>query len=124
MEKSAQARPLLFESGARGRRNRFSGAKVNPRRIARDAGNPELIVEMRPGGETSRAHISQDVALVNALSDMQPTLEALEMTVARDDTVGVTDLDQVPVASGPTHLGNHPVARRHHRSAGICRVVG
>src|SRR5215510_13842210 len=124
VEKGTQAGPLLFKRGPRGRRHWLSGTKVYPRRIARDAGNAEFVVEMRSGGETGGTDIADHIALTYPLADMEPALESLEMSVASGDAVWVTDLDQIAVPSGPSHMRDHAVARRHHRSAGICGVVG
>src|ERR1700722_1245959 len=82
-------------------------------RLAVDAG---LVMQVRPGGASGRAHAADGLAGLDGLADLHVDLR--HVAVARREAVAVVDLDQAAVAAAP--------AGRYHLAAGgdVDRLAG
>src|SRR5215475_5803442 len=82
--------------------------------IAVDAG---FIVQGRAGRTTGRADLADDLADLDALSDLYVDLG--EMAVAGREAVAVIDLDHAAVAAAPARFGDRSGGGCVHRIAAV-----
>src|ERR1041384_308393 len=123
-ERPRQPRPFLLEQCQLRTRDRLATAEIHPPRVSRDALHPELIVQVRTGGETRGSHVADHLALAHPRPRVDPRREAAEVAVARGDPVPVAQLDQVPVPPGPPGPDDGAVPRGEHRRPRRRGVVG
>src|SRR5262249_59341414 len=71
-------------------------------RVHRFAGDPRLIVQMRAGRATGRAHASDDLAGAHALAFLD--VDRGKVAVAGREPVAMVDLDHLAVAAAPPRL--------------------
>jgi hypothetical protein len=101
------------------------GVGHRPRRhgIARLAGDPELVVQVRAGGPARHAHEADRVALQDAGACLEVLGELRHVPVHRRVIALVLDVDDVAVAVLPARELDHAVGRHAHRRALGRRVI-
>ena len=81
-------------------------------------------MQVRAGSESRGAHVADNLLLAYVLSDMHPRRESGEMAIAGLDAVGVSQLDQIPVATVAAGFRHDAVGRRAHWGSVGRRVIG
>src|SRR5258705_11842644 len=79
---------------------------------------------MRTRRQSRRADVPDGLLLLDALPHVQAGREPREMAVARANSVGVAEFDQIAVPAIAARFGDDPVRRGAHGSPVRRRVVG
>src|SRR5699024_5002457 len=82
-----------------------------------------FVMQMRPGRQSGRADIADDIALLHLSADGLPGRKAGHVAVAGCDASAMVEFHQVAVATLATAMGNRAVTRSVDRGArGRCII--
>src|SRR5215471_2780631 len=92
-------------------------------RIALRAVHQELEMQMRTSREARLPDVRDRLADRDRLSRANAGRESAQMPVARDESVPVADLHEIPIAAALAGERHRAVADRAHRRARVGRIV-
>ena len=103
---------------------RFRAGQMHRLRVLVHAVHQIFVMQVRAGGESGHAHITDHFALPDVRADTHAAREARHVAVERGDAVAVGQKDRVAVAAAPSREADPPIAGGVHRSADRRRVIG
>ena len=81
-------------------------------------------MQMRTGGQSGRADVPDDLALLDPRPCPNVPGKSTQMSVTRRDSIQVSELDQIAVPTGSPGAQDHSIACRHDRCTGSGCIVG
>src|SRR6476661_2799582 len=124
MQQDQQAVAFRLEADTKAVADRRAVAELHPARIPGHAVDPELVVEVRAGGEAGGSYVPDGLSLFDPRARVNTPREAAKMAVAGRNPIPVAQLDQVAIATGPTGAEHDAVTGGHDRRPRRGRVVG
>src|SRR5687767_2459187 len=123
-EQGEQTVPFLVERLPVAGDDRCSVAELDPAGVFCYAVHAELVMQVGSGCQSSGAHITDDLALLNSDTTTNVSCKPAEMAVTGGDPVEVAELDQISITSRPSRTEHDTIARGHDRRAGTSGIIG